>query len=109
MTTSHKLHSMTEVPPGTTIAEILPAFAGVKHEIIIGTPNQECASCRKPFNEARKRRKVVRMAPTWIAMPVVFSFHICGRCSALHQKGGLARDGVMAAVQAYCEDDEARQ
>ena len=103
------LHGMNAVPAGATLADVLPAFAGVKHEISIGTPNRECASCRKPFNEARKRRKVLRMSPAWIPIPVVFSFHICGRCLALHQKGGMARDSVLAAGQAYCEGVEASQ
>ncbi len=109
MTTSHKLYSMTEVPPGATLEDILPVFAGVKHEMTIGTPNRECASCRKPFNQTRKRRKSVRMAMTRLVVPIIFSFHICGRCLALHQKGGVERDGVMAALQAYCEGDEAAQ
>ncbi len=109
MTTGRNIHSVTEVPPGAKISDILPTFAGVKHEIIIGTPNSDCASCRKPFNETRKRRKAVRMAPTGIALPVMFSFHICGRCLALYQQGGSERDGVMAALQAYCEGDEAAQ
>lgn len=108
MTISHKLHSMTEVPPGATLEDILPVLR-TKHEVTIGTPNLECASCRKPFNQTRKRRKVVRMAMTGLAVPIVFSSHICGRCLALHQKGGGARDGVMAALQAYFEGDEAKQ
>lgn len=107
--TGHTLHNLTEVPPGASLADILPAFAGVKHEIIIGTPNRECACCRKPFNEARKRRKVLRIAATWIEVPLLYSFHICGRCFALHQKGGAVRDSVMAAVQRYLEGVEAKQ
>lgn len=109
MKTNLELHSMVEVPSGAAIADILPAFAGVKHQITIGNPNRECASCRKPFNQTRKRRKVVRIAPMWIPVPVLFSFHICGCCTALHQKGGMARDGVMAAVQGYLEGVEAEQ
>lgn len=109
MTTSHKFHSLTEVPAGTTITDFLPAFAGVKNEIRIGTPNHNCACCRKPFNQTRKRRKVVRIAATSIPTPILFAFHICGRCFALHQEGGSARESFMVAVQAYFEGDEATQ
>jgi hypothetical protein len=49
------------------------------------------------------------MYPTFTPFPIAFSFNICGRCVALHQSGGAYRDGVLAAVEAYCEGEEAAQ
>lgn len=103
------LHRMVAVPDGQTLSELLSGIAGLGMEIALGRPNDICAGCRKPFNQVRKRRKVVRLHPTGTGLPLVFSCHICGRCQALHQKGGAARDGVLAAIQAYCEGVEAKQ
>lgn len=98
-----KLHGMIQLPPGKKVGEVLPAFSGITQEVHLGEPNQECAGCCKPFTTARKRRKVVRMYPVSFPMPIVFSFGICGHCLGLYQKGGADRDGVLAAVEAYCE------
>lgn len=103
------LHGMTPIEEGQTVGDILPAFAGVTNEIHIGTPNPECASCRKPFNAVRKRRKAVRLYPTFTAFPMAFSFDICGHCLALYEQGASARDGVLAAVESYCEGEEFKQ
>ena len=103
------LHDMTPIEEGQTVGDVLPVFANVTREVTLGTPNPECAACRKPFNHARKRRRAVRMYPVDAPFPIAFSFDICGRCSALHQNGGADRDSVLAAVQAYGEGDEARQ
>lgn len=100
---------MVAVPEGMTLSNLLSSVSGLGMEIVIGKPNEVCAGCRKPFNELRKRRKVVRMHPTGSGLPLVFSFHICGHCQALHQKGGAARDGLLASIQAYCEGMEANQ
>lgn len=104
-----KLHGMTLLPPGANVGEMLPTFSGITEEVHVGKPNAECASCRKPFTTVRKPRKAVRMYPVRSALPVAFSFNICGHCLALYQKGGADRDGVLAAVEAYCEGREASQ
>jgi len=104
-----RLHSMVAVPEGKTLADLIPALSAVKGEIRIGTPNPECASCRLPFDAVRKPRKAVRMCPIQSAVPIIVELRICGRCHALHQAGGAARDGVLAAIQAYCEEEQASQ
>ena len=104
-----RLHGMTPVPDGKTVADLLPSFSSVKNEIHLGTPNPECASCRKPFTALRKRRAALRLYPNWLPLPFAFSFDICGHCLALHQKGGADRDAVLAAVEAYCDGGEAGQ
>lgn len=105
----HPFHSLTELPLGATIGDILPAYSGVEHEVHLGKPNPECASCRKPFNQLRKRRKAVRLYPVTSPIPVAFSFDICGCCLRLYQAGGPSRDGVLAAVEAYCDGVQAAQ
>jgi hypothetical protein len=100
---------MTPIPAGKTVGDLLPTFSGVDDEVHVGKPNPECASCRKPFNELRKRRKAVRLYPVASPIPVAFSFDICGRCLGLYQAGGLSREGLLAAVEAYCDGVEAEQ
>lgn len=107
--TARKLHGMTKMPPGTKIGDLLPAFKDCENEIHAGTPNPECASCRKPFNVVRKRRKAVRIYPVHSVLPVAFAFDICGHCLALYRKGGEDMDSVLASVEAYCEGKEASQ
>lgn len=107
--TERKLHSMTQLLPGQKVGELLPAFSNITQEVFAGKSNPECASCRKPFTAVRKPRKAVRMYPVRSALPVAFSFNICGHCLAMYQKGGADRDGVLAAVEAYCEGRKASQ
>ncbi|MBS1132517.1 MAG: hypothetical protein H6R16_3519 [Proteobacteria bacterium] len=104
-----RLHGMTPIPPGKTFSDLLPTYAGAENEVHLGEPNSECASCRKPFNTLRKRRKAVRMYPVRSKVPVAFAFDICGACLALYQAGGASRDGVLAAVESYCDGVEATQ
>lgn len=104
-----RLHNMVPVEEGKTVADILPAFSDVKHDVHIGEPNKECASCRKPFNAVRKARKALRMYPIAASVPIAFSYNICGRCYALHQAGGAARDGMLAAVESFCNGEVAIQ
>ena len=100
---------MLELPAGTTINEVLPAYADVRHEIHIGSPNQECAGCRKPFTSARKPRRRIRIYPTATLIPVAMSLQICGACMAMYQRGGVDRDAMLAAVEAFAEGVEADQ
>lgn len=103
------MHSIVSMPAGQTIADIFTSFSGIKGELRIGQPNQECACCRKPFTVARKPRKVIRLYPVDIAsqIPVVVEFRICGACLALHQRGGMDRERCLVAVQAYFDGQEA--
>lgn len=103
------LHGMSEIPPGMTVGDFLPIFDGIRHEVHVGLTNQICASCRKPFNAARKPRRAVRMYPVTSSLPVAYSFNICGCCWRSIKQGGPAKDGVLAAVEAYCDGKEAAQ
>lgn len=100
---SRPLHNIVGIPAGMTIGDLLPVFSEVKHEILIGQPNRECASCGKPFNDLRKRRAIIRLYPADAPVPIVHQLHLCGRCSYLCRSGGAAKDGVLAAVEAYSE------
>ena len=97
------IHDMLPIPSGLTVGDVLPVFATVEKEIVVGNKNSLCASCGKPFTAVRKRRKAVRMYPVGSAVPVAFSYDICGQCVRLHQGGGVGRDAVLAAVQRFCE------
>lgn len=107
--TGRKLHGMTQLPPGKDVGEVLPVFAGIKHEIFVGKPSPVCASCRKPFNAIRKPRKAIRMYPVDAMLPVAFSYNICGACVRLVANGGADHDAVLASVQAFSEASEASQ
>ena len=103
------LHSMIPIPKGKTVGDILPVYANVVGEVVVGKKIPVCASCRKPFTEARKRRKAIRMYPVMAMVPVAFSYDICGACFGLYRKGGASRDSVLASVEAYSEDERADQ
>jgi hypothetical protein len=105
------LHSILPLPRGKKIADLLSAFSGIKGEIRIGQPNQECACCRRPFTTARKPRKVIRLVPADVAhhLPVVVELRICGACMALYQRGGMDRERYFVAVQAYVDGLETSQ
>ena len=66
----NKLHDALYIPEGQAVGDVLPAFANVTNERHLGTPNRECASCRKPFNAARKPRKSIRLYPAWKPIPI---------------------------------------
>ena len=97
------IHDMVPVPEGLSVGDVLPVFSSVDKEVVVGKKNSLCASCGKPFTAARKRRKAVRMYPVSAVVPMAFSYDICGQCVRLHQGGGVGRDAVLAAVQAFCE------
>lgn len=101
------LHDFVILPKGKTVADVLPRFAGVKHEVHIGDPNAMCGSCRKPFSAVRKRRKTLQIYPAHLPWPLRFDIDICGACLMKHRQGGAARDAVLAAVQAFIEGEEA--
>jgi hypothetical protein len=101
MKMSNRLHDIVDIPKGMQIGDLLPAFRGIKHEIVIGEPNRECASCGKPFNAVRKRRARVRLYDPQFFMPVAIQFCICGHCRKLYKFGGGAKGSILAGVQAY--------
>lgn len=109
MKTNKQLHGLTELPNGKLVGDLLEAFSGIKHEVFIGKPNPVCAGCRKPFDAVRKPRKAIRLYPVNSPIPIAYSFNICGHCLALLRRGGSAKDGVLAAVEAYCEGRKAKQ
>ncbi|MBK9019624.1 MAG: hypothetical protein IPL72_06340 [Sulfuritalea sp.] len=97
----HRLHSLDALPDGKTIGDILPAFSGVKGEIHLVKPNEDCASCRKPFGMVRRRRKFIRLYNPNLPAPVAFDYWVCGSCLAMHQRGGKESDAFLAAVELY--------
>jgi len=106
---NRKMHGMTKLPDGTKVGDLLPAFRDCDNEVHIGKPNAECASCRKPFNELRKRRKAVRIFPMNSPLPVAFSYDICGQCFNLYRQGGHGMDSVLASVESYFDGKVANQ
>ena len=101
------MHDLIGAPDGMTLGEFLPNFADVKHEVLIGKPNDECASCGKPFNDLRKRRGKIRLYSTNALVLIIHQFHLCGRCCHQYKRGGEAKNGVLVAVEAYFESDDA--
>lgn len=104
-----RLHSMTPIEEAVSSGDFPAVFAGIKNVFRVGDPNHICAGCRRPFNVVRRRRKAIRIFPIDTLVPVAFSYDICGHCYALYHKGGADRDGVLAAVQSYCEGRKANQ
>lgn len=83
-------------------------FTGVKNVTHRGNQNAECVSCRKAFSVTRQPRRTMLIYPNPL-IPLACSFRICERCYTLHQEGGAARDGMLAAVQAYLEGEDSWQ
>lgn len=108
-TGSKPLHRMVELPQGKSIGDINDVYSGVKTHFHIGSPNTVCASCRKPFNAARKPRRQVLIYPAQTRVPVIVSLRICGHCLRLTQLGGAHKESVLCAVEAFFEGDEALQ
>lgn len=103
------MHNLVALPDGKAVGEVLPAFAGVHTEIKIGSPEAICASCRKAFSAARKRRQAIRLYPRDVPIPICLQFWLCGVCVAQLRQGGAPHDGVLAAVEAYASGTEAAQ
>jgi len=103
------LHNLVELPAGKTIADVLPAYAFVNREYRIGSPAVVCAGCRKPFTAVRKRRKMIRLYPVEVFMPMALDYPLCGRCYALYQRGGNDREAILVAVDAFSDGEEASQ
>jgi len=96
-----QLHRIVPLPADKLIGDLLPAFSGIKGEIHLGKPNEDCASCRKPFDVVRRPRRSIRLYNPDLAIPVVFSYRVCGACLALYQRGGESCDAFLVAVEAY--------
>ncbi len=97
------LHSLIALPEGKTLSDLVPALAGIKGEIRIGKPNAQCACCRKLFSAARKRYRRIRLASLDVVRycPIAVEYHICRKCFQKHERGGIAREGFLAAVEAF--------
>ena len=71
------------------------------NELFIGTPNRECASCRREFNATHPRAGDVRVLPYLPGVPVghfQFAYGICGCCLRQAKADEAGRTAVMAAV-----------
>lgn len=100
---------MVEVPAGKCLADVVPAFAGVAHSVHVGELNMECPSCRRRFTEARKPRRSILIAWPNLALPIALSFRICGSCLFRYRQGGVHRDSMLAAIEAYVDGEAASQ
>ena len=94
-------HSLIPLPEGERVQDVLPQFAEVRNELAIGMPAPNCAGCRKPFTAARKRRLNVRLYPIHCLVPVAFAYCLCGACAMKYRRGGIEREAVIAAVEAF--------
>lgn len=96
-------HTMRPIPVGKTVQDILPAFAGVKQLVPIGSRHlqKECACCRKHFGPARRQHQGFRLYPTWASVALSFEYWICRACDTRYRKGGSNRDGVLAAIEKF--------
>ena len=105
MTTPHRL-TLEPLPEGKRVQDVLPAFADVTTDIgPIGTPCSICPSCRKPFDQVRKRRMELRLYPAESVIPFALRYDLCGSCAKQYRAGGEARDGVIAAIDAFLNED----
>ena len=81
----------------------------MKHEIHIGKPNEDCASCRRAFNKNRKPAESVRVVYPRLSIPVMFEYAICGDCLTAFKKGGKDRNRVIDAIDDYHEGKGVKQ
>lgn len=103
------MHNFVALPPGKRVQDVLPWFKGVKHEAPpLGTPCPYCASCRKLFTPARRRRYDLKIIPLHIQLPLIFLYHLCGACSHKYQIGGEEKEGVLAAVEQFIEGEKSQ-
>ena len=96
-----RLHNIELLPEGQKIGDVHPVFAKVEKELRVGKFSKVCASCRKPFNAARKARKEIRLYAVDLAIPIAWAYPICGACAARYRRGDESRDGVLASVEAF--------
>jgi len=78
-----------------------------ENEIHIGTPNPECADCRKPFTAKRVRAASVRVMPLDFPVQIQFEYHICAKCLRAAKRSSADLERLYSRVQAYHmgEDD----
>lgn len=104
-----KLHRMTEIPAGQAVADLHPAWRDVDTEVSIGAWNTSCPGCRKPFTPVRKARKVIRIFPLAMSIPIVMALRLCGTCVAKQRAGGDDGDAVLASIDAFVSGEAATQ
>lgn len=92
--------------PTKTLAEAAAIFAGAKTEVRIGEANKVCASCRNPFSDFRKPRKVIKIHLPDCVIEAYFRFRICEPCYAIHKHCGEGRAAVMNSVLAFSRSPE---
>lgn len=100
---SKATHTMTPIPAGRSVQEILPAFAAVKQSIPVGSRQlqKECACCRKLFGPARRQHQGFRLYPGWTPVAISFEYWICRACDIRYRAGGDGRDNVLAAIENF--------
>ena len=79
-------------------------------EVHLGTPNPECACCRQPFDETRRRAGSVRIAPQLPGLPLgafQFQYDICGDCKTAAAVDQDSHDATLRKVVSYHMGDEA--
>ena len=93
---------MVEIPPGKSVADLLPDYASVKAVIgPIGMPAKVCASCVRPFSSTRRPRLVLRFYPSRAPGLASFIYRICGQCKREYCAGGIRREVVLSAIQNF--------
>lgn len=94
-----KINRFEMLPDDVKIGDVLPAFAGVESELHVGTPCNQCAGCHKEFDAVRKPRRAIRIFLDPI--PLAFQYRLCGRCAAMHQRGGADREALVAGIEKF--------
>lgn len=79
------------------------------NELHIGEKNKACAACRLPFDLTRKDAGAIRIGFKNFPINFFFEYQICAVCLTACKRGGADRDGVLAAVDAFHEGEEASQ
>lgn len=69
----------------------------------VGTPNSDCAGCRKPFNDERRPAVLVTL-PSPVPM-LLFGYSICLKCASKAQKSMAERHRLFERVHAFHMDD----
>lgn len=75
----------------------------------IGFKNPECACCRQPFDDRRRRAGAVRIMPPLAGLALgAFQFHydLCAECEAAASADENGREAVLQKVFAYHMGDE---
>lgn len=75
----------------------------------IGFKNPECACCRQPFDESRRRAGAVRIVPRLPGLPMgawQFQYDLCTACQTAASTDENGREAVLQKAFAYHMGDE---